>query len=71
MSYKGISICQAKSGHTDPRSGLARKVFGNLQYPLTNEKRATRCGLQHYNLPLVQLNVLLALMKDAHGGSIP
>jgi hypothetical protein len=30
----------------------------------------TRCGLQNYNRPLVQRSMLLALMKDARGGSI-
>ncbi|BAL97902.1 hypothetical protein RGE_45670 [Rubrivivax gelatinosus IL144] len=29
-----------------------------------------RCGLQNYNRPLMQRSMLLALMKDARGGSI-
>jgi hypothetical protein len=67
--YKGIPACQAKRVLDESIINSSRHFDGVLPlHRLT--AREPRCGLHKYNRPLMQRSMLLALMKDARGGSI-
>jgi len=68
-NYKGIPACQAKRVLDESIIDSSRHFDGVLPlHRLT--AREPRRGLQNYNRPLMQRSMLLALMKDARGGSI-